>query len=55
MISSYLKGSVLCAYEKELLSDESDPGSTVYHLLSEHEAEVFTETEEVQNESGESY
>lgn len=55
MISSYLKESALCAYEKELLSDESDPGSTVYHLLSEHEAEVFTETEEVQNESGESY
>ena len=55
MISSYLKGSVLCAYEKELLSGERNPENTVYHLLSEHEAEVFTETEEVQNESGESY
>ena len=55
MISSYLKGSALCAYEKELLSGERNPENTVYHLLSEHEAEVFTETEEVQNESGESY
>ena len=55
MISSYLKESVLCAYEKELLSGERDPENTVYHLLSEHEAEVIAETEEIRKESGESY
>lgn len=55
MISSYLKESVLCAYEKELLSGERDPENTVYHLLSEHEAEVIAEAEEIRKESGESY
>lgn len=54
MISGFLKESALCAYEKELMSEESDSGNAVYHLLSENDAEVITEKEGKHNEFGES-